>query len=156
MVHLKRFSAGRGARDKLDNLIDFPLTSLDLRDRVVGSRLWADLDMKPAPPETRLGDHVLKHDEHDDMVLADTPIYDLYAVDNHYGGLGGGHYTAYAKNPLNGQWYHFDDSSVRPVSDPASTITPSAAYLLFYRRRTTRPIGGTSYQRLSHLHSDSE
>lgn len=156
VVHLKRFSAGRGARDKLDNLIDFPLTSLDLRDRVVGSRLWADLDMKPAPPETRLGDHVLAHDEHDDKVLADTPIYDLYAVDNHYGGLGGGHYTAYAKNPLNGQWYHFDDSSVRPVSDPESTVTSSAAYLLFYRRRTTRPIGGTSYQRLARLHSDTE
>lgn len=24
-------------------------------------------------------------------------IYELYAVSNHYGGLGGGHYTAYAK-----------------------------------------------------------
>ena len=112
--------------------------------------------MKPAPPETRLGDHVLAHDEHDDKVLADTPIYDLYAVDNHYGGLGGGHYTAYAKNPLNGQWYHFDDSSVRPVSNPESTVTSSAAYLLFYRRRTTRPIGGTSHQRLARVHSDTE
>jgi len=25
-------------------------------------------------------------------------LYDLYAVSNHFGGLGGGHYTAYAKN----------------------------------------------------------
>lgn len=25
-------------------------------------------------------------------------IYDLYAVSNHYGGTGGGHYTAYGKN----------------------------------------------------------
>lgn len=24
-------------------------------------------------------------------------VYDLYAISNHYGGLGGGHYTAYAK-----------------------------------------------------------
>lgn len=24
-------------------------------------------------------------------------LYELYAVSNHYGGLGGGHYTAYAK-----------------------------------------------------------
>ena len=23
-------------------------------------------------------------------------VYDLYAVSNHYGGMGGGHYTAYA------------------------------------------------------------
>jgi ubiquitin C-terminal hydrolase len=26
------------------------------------------------------------------------PIYELYAVSNHYGSLGGGHYTAFAKN----------------------------------------------------------
>ena len=25
-------------------------------------------------------------------------LYDLYAVSNHFGGLGGGHYTAYCKN----------------------------------------------------------
>lgn len=30
-------------------------------------------------------------------------LYELYAVSNHYGGLGGGHYTAYAKvGDLNG------------------------------------------------------
>ena len=40
--------------------------------------------------------------------------YDLYAVSNHYGGLGGGHYTAYGKN--NGKWYEFNDSSVRSAS----------------------------------------
>lgn len=27
-----------------------------------------------------------------------TYIYDLFGISNHYGGLGGGHYTAYAKN----------------------------------------------------------
>ena len=27
------------------------------------------------------------------------------------GGLGGGHYTAYAKNPTKNKWYEFDDSS---------------------------------------------
>ena len=31
------------------------------------------------------------------------PIYDLYAISNHYGGLGGGHYTAFAKN--GDQWF---------------------------------------------------
>lgn len=31
------------------------------------------------------------------------PEYELYAVSNHYGGLGGGHYTAFAKNK--DKWY---------------------------------------------------
>lgn len=35
-------------------------------------------------------------------------IYDLFAVDNHYGGLGGGHYTAYVKNWYDGKWYYCD------------------------------------------------
>ncbi len=42
------------------------------------------------------------------------PVYELYAVSNHYGGLGGGHYTAFAKN--DGQWYEFDDSRVSNAS----------------------------------------
>lgn len=35
-------------------------------------------------------------------------VYDLFAVDNHYGGLGGGHYTAFAKNFFDGQWYEYN------------------------------------------------
>ena len=41
---------------------------------------------------------------------SDNMIYDLYAIDNHYGGLGGGHYTAFAKN--DGVWYEYDDNRV--------------------------------------------
>ncbi len=55
----------------------------------------------------------------------------MYAVSNHYGGLGGGHYTAYAKNK--GQWYDFNDSHVSKTS--ADSICGSGAYLLFYERR---------------------
>ncbi|KAI9506609.1 hypothetical protein BX070DRAFT_182278, partial [Coemansia spiralis] len=43
-------------------------------------------------------------------------VYDLHAVCNHYGGLGGGHYTAYARNPEDGNWYDFNDSHVSEVS----------------------------------------
>ena len=39
-------------------------------------------------------------------------VYDLVAVSNHYGGMGGGHYTAYAINKDDNHWYYFDDSSV--------------------------------------------
>lgn len=56
--------------------------------------------------------------------------YELYAVSNHYGGMGGGHYTAYAKN--NDVWYDFNDSSVHKVK--SSEVVSSAAYMLFYRR----------------------
>uniref|UniRef100_A0A3P9KCG4 Ubiquitin carboxyl-terminal hydrolase n=1 Tax=Oryzias latipes TaxID=8090 RepID=A0A3P9KCG4_ORYLA len=60
-------------------------------------------------------------------------IYDLIAVSNHYGGMGGGHYTAYAKNKLDGKWYYFDDSSVSSATD--DQIVTKAAYVLFYQRR---------------------
>uniref|UniRef100_A0A1J3K0G5 Ubiquitin carboxyl-terminal hydrolase n=1 Tax=Noccaea caerulescens TaxID=107243 RepID=A0A1J3K0G5_NOCCA len=59
-------------------------------------------------------------------------LYELYAVSNHYGGLGGGHYTAYAKLIDENKWYHFDDSHVSSVNE--SEIKNSAAYVLFYRR----------------------
>lgn len=62
-------------------------------------------------------------------------IYELYAVSNHYGGLGGGHYTAYAKLIDENRWYHFDDSHVSPVGE--AEIRTSAAYLLFYQRVKT-------------------
>lgn len=61
------------------------------------------------------------------------PIYDLFAISNHYGGMGGGHYTAYCKNMKRNSWYDFNDSSVTKHS-PNDLQTP-AAYVLFYRRR---------------------
>lgn len=61
------------------------------------------------------------------------PIYDLFAISNHYGGMGGGHYTAYAKNPKKNAWYDFNDSMVSR-QNPDELVT-SAAYVLFYRRR---------------------
>ena len=58
--------------------------------------------------------------------------YDLFAVSQHYGGTGGGHYTAVCKN-IDGNWYSYNDSSVGRTS-PQSAIN-SAAYVLFYRRK---------------------
>lgn len=78
VIHLKRFSASRGFRDKIDELVEFPIEGLDLSDRVVSSD--------------------------DDSNL----VYDLFAVDNHYGGLGGGHYTAYAKNFVTNEWNEYN------------------------------------------------
>ncbi|CAH0480481.1 unnamed protein product [Peronospora belbahrii] len=58
--------------------------------------------------------------------------YNLYGVVNHQGALGGGHYTAYAKNFVDDQWYYYDDERVRVVEEQ-QVVSPSA-YLLFYLR----------------------
>lgn len=47
---------------------------------------------------------------------SDTHLALTDAVDNHYGGMGGGHYTATCKNMQDGKWYKFDDSHVSPAS----------------------------------------
>ncbi|ORZ14952.1 hypothetical protein BCR41DRAFT_80413 [Lobosporangium transversale] len=104
VVHLKRFSHTRAWRDKIDAMVDFPIEGLDLSTKT------------------------LKENNREDN------IYDLFGVSNHMGGLGGGHYTAYAKNEKLNQWYSFDDSHVSPVNKEA--IKTSSAYLLFYRRRS--------------------
>mmetsp|Transcript_6564 Transcript_6564/g.11531 ORF Transcript_6564/g.11531 Transcript_6564/m.11531 type:complete len:553 (-) Transcript_6564:99-1757(-) len=59
--------------------------------------------------------------------------YSLAAVSNHFGGMGGGHYTAYGRND-NGKWFEFDDSAVSEVGDVEKTFDYSAAYVIFYIR----------------------
>ncbi|XP_026878583.2 ubiquitin carboxyl-terminal hydrolase 8 [Electrophorus electricus] len=56
--------------------------------------------------------------------------YNLYAVSNHYGGLDGGHYTAFCKNAARQHWFKFDDNEVSEIS--ASSVKSSAAYIFFY------------------------
>lgn len=47
--------------------------------------------------------------------------------------MGGGHYTAFAKNPIYEQWYEFDDTTVSKAL--SSHVVTSAAYVLFYKRK---------------------
>ena len=58
--------------------------------------------------------------------------YDLFAVSQHFGGTGGGHYTAVCKN-FDGRWYSYNDSSCS--SSSSGNVVTSAAYVLFYRRK---------------------
>ena len=58
--------------------------------------------------------------------------YNLYGVVNHHGALGGGHYTAMAKNSVDGLWYSYDDERVCQMEE--EDIVTSEAYLLFYIR----------------------
>ena len=58
-------------------------------------------------------------------------IYDLYAVVNHRGNLGHGHYTALCKN--DNSWHCFNDKNVTPIEK--KDIITENAYLLFYRKK---------------------
>ncbi|XP_035469936.2 ubiquitin carboxyl-terminal hydrolase 15-like isoform X4 [Scophthalmus maximus] len=78
--------------------------------------------------------------------------YDLIAVSNHYGGMGGGHYTAYANNKDDGKWYNFDDSSASPANE--DQIVSKAGYVLFYQRQDT--VKGTGYFALDREEEDEE
>jgi ubiquitin carboxyl-terminal hydrolase 15 len=106
IMHLKRFSHQRASlfsSRKIQEFIDYPLEGLDLTNYVLEQNGKKKI------------------------------IYDLYAVSNHYGSLNGGHYTAYAMNPINKRWYEFDDTDVSRI-DP-SKVPTKASYVLFYRRR---------------------
>lgn len=111
IMHLKRFqySASTHRRDKISTFIDFPLEGLDLSEIVM---------------------------HHDD---GQKPVYDCYAVSNHYGGLGGGHYTAYALND-DGVWCHYDDSRITDNIDPKEVVS-EAAYVVYYRRKDVEIAG---------------
>uniref|UniRef100_A0A8C8SYV7 ubiquitinyl hydrolase 1 n=1 Tax=Pelusios castaneus TaxID=367368 RepID=A0A8C8SYV7_9SAUR len=114
IIQLKRFSFRSFIwRDKINDMVDFPVRSLDLSKFCIGHKE----EQQP-------------------------PTYDLYAVINHYGGMIGGHYTAYARLPSdkNSQrsdvgWRLFDDSTVTTVDE--SQVVTRYAYVLFYRRRNS-------------------
>ncbi|XVE61364.1 hypothetical protein DITRI_Ditri06bG0033600 [Diplodiscus trichospermus] len=101
VIHLKRFSYGQFFKNKLETYVDFPIHDLNLSNYIT----------------------------HIDSQLSN--CYQLYAISNHYGGMGGGHYTAFVDHG-HGRWYEFDDDRVYPLTE--DRIKTSAAYVLFYRR----------------------
>ncbi len=62
------------------------------------------------------------------------PVYALVAVSHHSGSLEGGHYTASARSAADGQWYAFNDASVRRDAKPGGPT--SSAYVMVYRLET--------------------
>ncbi len=105
VLHVKRFGYSSYRRSKLTTSIDMPHKGLDVSAFCSSS----------AP--TR--------------ILGDT-LYDLVAVSNHSGSLGGGHYTADCRNRDNWDWYDFNDSRV----SKSGSLSGSAAYLFFMVRRS--------------------
>lgn len=101
VIHLKRFSYSRFLKNKLETYVDFPIHDLDLSTFVAFSNGRS------------------------------SHRYMLYAISNHYGSMGGGHYTAFIRHDGD-RWYDFDDNRVSPIDE--GRIKTSAAYVLFYRR----------------------
>lgn len=108
-----------GGTDKLDTKVNFPIRDLDLTHQVVGHN-------------------------------SEEPLkYDLFAVSNHYGGLGGGHYTAYGQNPISKKWAYFDDGWVKSA-DPEDSVN-EAAYVLFYRRQGSPDMDNVDFEALKQV-----
>lgn len=115
IVHLKRFSFANIRRSKIDKFIEFPLRGLDMTPYMLGDAAQLVSSFNP-------------------------PIYDLYAVANHYGNTYNGHYTTMVK-PAGGltndrgepEWLCYDDSNVWKIHE--SHVLEKEAYILFYMRR---------------------
>lgn len=110
--HFQKFFPGGASnflqREKINLPVDFPLEGLDITPFVRGG-----------VPQGRA-----------------PPVYDCIAVSNHMGGMGGGHYTAYARRGEGAAWFEFNDSSVRALGDdPRAKIVSPDAYIVFYRLR---------------------
>ena len=102
------------AREKIDTFVDFPLDGLDLTPFVRGGHCAGGRGGEGYDAgETSL-------------------IFDCIAVSNHMGGMGGGHYTAFARRE--GRWFEFNDATVSEVGDTSRIVGPNA-YVLFYKRR---------------------
>ena len=106
IIHLKRFKAGDTRRKddsnvKIDSTISVRNFLHDKAESILGSSACRNSN------------------------------YQIYAVSNHMGGTGGGHYTASCKG-VDGKWRYFNDSSVSEMS--SSQVQSSDAYVLFYEK----------------------
>ena len=127
IIHLKRFEYGNSfRRDKIGILVDFPITGFDLKPFVSATTCsQANIETSGHPAE---------------LIVDETPlIYDLFGVTNHYGRMGFGHYTAYARrwseSGIENLWSEFDDENIVELDAGDGSVVSAAAYVLFYRRR---------------------
>ena len=126
VITLKRFKTGRSkygfavGAEKLQTVVDFPLEGLDMRDYELCSEQKQSAKL----------------------------IYDCFAVSNHHGNVGFGHYTAFAKSVIDNKWREYDDSNVKDVPRPESTVISGSAYSLFYRLRNHTDLNNPDYDKL--------
>ena len=109
-IQLKRFTFDIYSSEKIDSHISFPLYGLDLNDYIVNDNV---------------------HETENSPLTK----YDLIAVVNHTGTLKYGHYTTYAKNRQDQNWYVFDDKIIKRLKSEKDVITNNA-YILVYVKRS--------------------
>ncbi|XP_015928768.1 ubiquitin carboxyl-terminal hydrolase 31 [Parasteatoda tepidariorum] len=131
IVHLKRFRQSSSQRVKNTTVVNFPLTGLDMNPYVA----------ERSNPNTQVPSNSLapvalwspwKRSRSHLYTRWEDNVYELYAVCNHQGSMQAGHYTAYCRNPVSGQWYLYDDIKVQKV--PVTEVVSADAYILFYQR----------------------
>ncbi|KAE9588677.1 putative ubiquitinyl hydrolase 1 [Lupinus albus] len=105
VIHLKRFSYSRSMKHKLETFVNFPIHDFELTNYIANKS------------------------------SSRRQLYELYALTNHYGSMGSGHYTAHIKLLDENKWYNFDDSHISSISE--DEVNTAAAYVLFYRRVKT-------------------
>ncbi|GIY20391.1 ubiquitin carboxyl-terminal hydrolase 31 [Caerostris darwini] len=128
IVHLKRFRQSSYHRAKITTFVDFPFTGLDMNPYIKRNQHNQQMNNNSMPswsPWKRPRSRSSRFEDN---------VYELYAVCNHYGSMLSGHYTASCRNPVNGHWYHYDDTKVQEVQ--ASEVLSADAYILFYQRST--------------------
>ena len=105
VIHLKRFTWGKSGRPgkKMDAAVDVPY-DLSLGDFLADDALEGGRGLHP-------------------------PKYKLFAVTNHMGSLGGGHYTASCEVG-GGKWFTFNDENCSGEDGPPRVS--KHAYVLFY------------------------
>ena len=118
-------------RQKINTFVDFPLEGLDLQPFLAAG----------APVSVQGDDEERVEDQSSGAFpFAPSCMYDLFAVCNHYGRLGFGHYTAMTRywdaSTLSPDWFEYDDDVVRQCE--ASEVPTESAYVLLYRRRPNR------------------
>lgn len=168
VIQLKRFCYTQTSRRKLHHLVDFPSTGLTLEAFVAKQReprrmmesgmiYWLFLGGKlKSEPEQNDNDSDSDSDlsrpstsRQTSISQLDAPataavraddgfLYDLYAVVNHVGALGAGHYFAYVLSEKDGKWKCFNDHQCKDIDQ--KEVVSSTAYILFYRRRDTRNV----------------
>ncbi|KDO31693.1 hypothetical protein SPRG_03611 [Saprolegnia parasitica CBS 223.65] len=152
VIQLKRFQYTQTYRRKLASLVQFPVHGLDLSSCVAPFEEFparypeklpsGDASATAADPADASSDATDVAQNRIRRGYTNTNLeqsrclethYDMYGVVNHQGALGGGHYTAYAKNSVDGNWYSYDDDRVRLIEE--SKVVTSSAYLCFYVRK---------------------